>query len=187
MSLTKLLTFCSLSLLLFATSCNDDEMPEPVNPEELITTVNYVLTSEDGSDTVTLTFTDLDGEGGNDPIIEGGTLRSNTTYNGQITLLDESQTPSENITEEVAEEDDEHQLFYSSTSNTVSVTYDDADSNGAPLGLRTNLSTTITGSTELTITLRHEPAKDAENVAAGDITNAGGSTDVEVTFDITVE
>ena len=37
------------------------------------------------------------------------------------------------------------------------------------------------------MTLRHEPAKDASGVAAGDITNAGGETDIEVTFDVTVE
>ena len=38
-----------------------------------------------------------------------------------------------------------------------------------------------------TITLRHEPAKTATGVSGGDITNAGGETDIEVVFDVTVE
>ena len=37
-----------------------------------------------------------------------------------------------------------------------------------------------------TITLRHEPNKSGMNVNTGDITNAGGETDVQVIFDITV-
>ena len=187
MTPTKLLTFCALFFLFFATSC-EDEMPPPVEePEEVITTLTYELVSEDGSDTVILTFKDLDGDGGAEPEITGGTLQSNTTYDGQITLLNESETPSENITEEVAEEDEEHQLFFSSTGDLVTVTYEDVDENSAPVGLVTKLTATVTGSTDLKITLRHEPAKDGENVAAGDITNAGGSTDIEVTFPVTVE
>ncbi|MGK0365434.1 MAG: hypothetical protein ACI85O_002500 [Saprospiraceae bacterium] len=186
MTPTKLLTFCALFFLFFATSC-EDEMPIVELPEEVITTLTYDLVSEDGSDTVTLTFKDLDGDGGNDPEITGGALQSNTTYNGQITLLNESETPSEDITEEVAEEDDEHQLFFSSTGDLVAVTYEDVDENSAPVGLVTKLTTTVTGSTDLKITLRHQPTKDGENVAAGDITNAGGSTDIEVTFPVTVQ
>jgi len=163
-------------------------MPDPLPPEEeVITTLTYTLTSEDGSDTAVLTFKDLDGDGGNDPDITGGTLQSNTIYNGQLTLLNESETPVESITEEIEEEDEEHQFFFVSSNESVTIAYDDVDENNAPVGLSTKLTTTITGTTDLKITLRHEPAKDGENVAAGDITNAGGSTDIEVTFPVTIE
>lgn len=40
---------------------------------------------------------------------------------------------------------------------------------------------------DLKIVLLHEPNKDAEGVSAGDITNAGGDTDVEVTFALGLE
>lgn len=162
-------------------------MPEPEMEEEVITTLTYTLTSADGSDTAVFTFQDLDGDGGNAPEITGGTLLSNTTYNGQLTLLNESETPIESITEEIEEEDDEHQFFFSSSDASVTVSYDDVDENNAPVGLSSILTTTITGTTNLTITLRHEPSKDAENVSAGDITNAGGSTDIEATFPITIQ
>ncbi|HBK71516.1 MAG TPA: type 1 periplasmic binding fold superfamily protein, partial [Flavobacteriaceae bacterium] len=35
--------------------------------------------------------------------------------------------------------------------------------------------------------LRHEPNKSASGVSDGDITNAGGETDIEVIFNITVQ
>jgi hypothetical protein len=35
--------------------------------------------------------------------------------------------------------------------------------------------------------LRHEPAKSAAGVADGDLTEAGGETDVEVVFEVIVE
>ena len=67
-------------------------------------------------------------------------------------------------------------------------TYIDVDGNGAPLGLAFTL-TTVDADTEgdLTIILRHEPSKSADGVAGGDITNAGGETDIAVTFPFTIE
>ena len=41
-------------------------------------------------------------------------------------------------------------------------------------------STNAAGSGELQVVLRHEPDKFGANVSAGDITNAGGETDIEV-------
>jgi hypothetical protein len=39
----------------------------------------------------------------------------------------------------------------------------------------------------LKITLRHEPNKKASGVVGGSITNAGGETDIEVSFDVEVK
>ena len=39
----------------------------------------------------------------------------------------------------------------------------------------------------LKITLRHRPQKNAEGVASGNITNAGGATDAEVIFPVAIE
>ena len=35
--------------------------------------------------------------------------------------------------------------------------------------------------------LRHEPDKSAAGVSSGDITNAGGETDIEVSFNVIIE
>jgi len=168
------------------TSCDKDD-PEVPNEEELITTLVFTLTPSAGGTTVEFKFQDLDGDGGNDPVITNGTLAANTTYTGAITLTNEQEDPAEDITEEVKEEALEHQFFFQTTVSGLSVSYNDKDSEGNPIGLSTNVTTTDTGTGTLTITLRHQPDKSATNVSSGDITNAGGETDISVTFDVLVE
>ena len=94
-------------LLIFAalvwTGCDSAE-PDDEGPgeEELITTVMMSLTPDDGGAPVSVTvFRDLDGEGGSAPVISGLTLRDGVTYTGTITLLNEAESPAEDITEEV--------------------------------------------------------------------------------------
>ena len=172
-------------LFVFA-SCNDNEEMEVENEEEIITTLTYTLTSTD-NEVAILTFRDLDGDGSGAADITVSNLTANTTYQGFIVLLNESETPAENISEEVAEEDDDHQFFFAVSDAELSVDYVDADGNGNPLGLATTLTTGDAGTGTLTVTLRHEPNKTADGVAGGDISNAGGETDIEVTFPITIE
>ena len=183
--------FIKLSLILFSTlliftSCDPDD-PDPVNEGELITTLKYNLTPQNIGQTVTLSFADLDGSGGVDPIIQGGTLQANTIYTGQIEILNQAVTPEENIAEEVQEEDEEHQLFYLFSGLNASIEYLDADDEGNPLGLLTEFETGEPSTGQLTIILRHEPDKGADGVSEGDITNAGGETDIEVTFDVVIQ
>ena len=182
----KINYFLFLALPLLLTSCDKDDPVIP-NEEELITTVNYTLTSSDGQDVVLLSFVDLDGDGENQPTIMGGTLSANTVYTGSIELLNEAESPAEDITLEIEEEDDEHQFFFQSTIPELVVSYNDQDDDGNPVGLNTNITTGAPDSGSLTLTLRHEPVKDAAGVSAGDITNAQGSTDIEITFPIDVQ
>lgn len=168
------------------TACDKDD-PIVENEEELITTVNFTLTSVTGGSDVELTFTDLDGDGDGDPVISGGTLQANTVYSGRLELLNELESPAEDITEEIREEDEEHQFFFATTVNGLTVTYGDQDEDANPIGLATSVATGAAGSGTLTVTLRHEPSKDAEGVSDGDITNAGGDTDIQVTFPIDVQ
>lgn len=180
------LTYMLLPLLFLTTACDPDD-PEPVNEEELITTLNYILTPDNGGEVVTLNFSDLDGDGGTAPVITGGTLQANTTYNGLLELFNESEDPVEDISEEVEEEGVDHQFFFLTEQINASVTYIDADNNGDPIGLLTELVTGGPSSGQLTVVLRHEPDKDANGVTNGDITNAGGETDIEVSFDVDIE
>ena len=92
-------------------SCNNDDDMEPDNEEEVITTLTYTLSSTDGQVAI-LSFQDLDGDGGAAGTITTSELAANTTYTGIMTLLNETESPAENITEEIAEEDDEHQFFF---------------------------------------------------------------------------
>jgi hypothetical protein len=69
-------------------SCNNDD-PIAINQEEVITTVTTTLTA--GSQTVTMTSRDLDGD--NVPVVTvSGDLLVNTTYSGAVSFLNESVT-----------------------------------------------------------------------------------------------
>lgn len=176
-----------LTAVLFFPSCEDDD-PEIDNEEELITNMVITLMPQSGGTSVTLSFEDLDGDGGNAPTITGGTLAANTTYNGSISLENRSVSPAEDITEEVSEEDLEHQFFYlPSASLNLDARYADQDPDGNPLGLLFTLTTGQASTGTLTAILRHEPDKSASGVAGGDPTNAGGETDIEVDFPVTIQ
>lgn len=191
---SKHLKFYALALvaaLTFSSCSNDDDNADPVNEEELITTVTAIYTPVGGGTAVTLQYKDLDGEGANAPVLTiSSAFEKNKTYNGAVTFKNELANPVEDITPEILEEGDEHQLFYQKTGTLNPFTYGTAtsnfDKNGKPIGLQSVFVTTDAASGTLTITLRHEPNKSAANVAAGDITNAGGSTDAEVSFPISV-
>lgn len=180
----KLSLFAGFALLLSACDKADPVIP---HEEELITTLRYTLIPENEEIPVILSFVDIDGDGGSEPIITTGKLQANTKYTGTILLLNELESPAHNVSEEVKEEGVDHQFFYSTTVDGLSITYEDSDENGHPVGLVTKLSTGAAGSGQLTIVLRHEPVKEADGVKEGDIVNAGGETDIEVTFDIDVQ
>ena len=192
-TISKIKTIKILSLILFSlviiTSCsNDDDNPEPVNEEEVITTLTATLTPVGGSTAITMRSQDLDGDGPNPPVLDvSGDLAAGTTYNGSLELLNETESPAEDITEEVEEEGEEHQFFFSATNSIATFAYSDMDGDGNPVGLEFTLTAAgAAGSGTITITLRHEPDKDASGVSDGEITNAGGETDISVTFDVDV-
>ena len=180
----------SLALLgLLVISCNNDEVvvPPVTNEEELITTVKVTLTN--GSNSIVLQSKDLDGDDGpNAPVVTVvGNILANTTYVGSVQFLNESVNPADNITEEILAEDEDHQIFYQLSSGLGTITYTDNDSNNKPVGLGFTYQTNAVGTGNLVVTLRHLPSKSAPGVASGNIANAGGSTDAEVTLPITIQ
>ncbi len=187
--MTKLLAIIFTITVLSACSDND---PDVINEEELITTLRVTLTPQVGGSAITLEYQDLDGDGPNEPVVSvSGDLRSNTVYDGSIEVLNETEDPAEDITAEIREEDEEHQFFFSLAPEIGSITYDDEDSNNNPIGLSFEMTTISPFATPvsgtLVITLRHEPNKTATGVQDGDITNAGGETDISATFTVTID
>lgn len=185
MKTIKYLFVLLLSTLTFSSCSSDDDNPTPVNEEEIITTVRVELTAVGGGSTVVLQSQDLDGDGPDAPVITTeGTIVASTTYSGSIQFLNELDTPAEDITLEVLEEDDEHQVFYEFTGNSNStIAYNDSDPNGNPIGVIFSFNSgSESANNTITVTLRHEPNKDAAGVSDGLIANAGGETDVAVTF-----
>ena len=182
----KTMKRCSMYALLAIAmiGCSDDDAtPEPVNEEEVITTVILTLTPESG-DQVVLTTQDLDGDGPDEPVTTvSGSFSENTEYQGAVRFLNQTETPAEEITDEVLEEADEHQVFYTTTEGlNIQTTYEDQDSQGNPLGLQITLTTGAASEGSLTVTLRHEPVKPNDG-----LDSAGGETDIATSFDVSIQ
>ena len=182
----KTIQFLSLFALsgLVLTSCSDDD-PEPVNEEEVITTMTINLVPQGGGTAVQLQSRDLDGDGPEPPVITvSGNFSARTVYNGSIVLLNETETPPENITVEVEEEADEHQFFYTiGASLSAQTEYSNVDGNGNPLGTQFTFSAGDESTGQITFTLRHDLKKPND----GALADAGGETDIAQTFDVAIE
>lgn len=181
LSILALIAFAGLS------SCNNDDDATVVNPEEVITTLTAEFSPVGGGEVVTLTSRDLDADGPNEPVLTvEGDFVTGTTYLGTVSFLNETETPAENVSEEILTEGAEHQIFFQQD-GLGAFTYTDADVNQRPIGLTFSFVASNAPATGLlTITLRHEPVKDAEGVADGDITNAGGESEAMATFEVSV-
>ncbi|MGM9507945.1 hypothetical protein ACS5NO_09465 [Larkinella sp. GY13] len=163
--------------------CNDKaDEPEPADENELITTVNLKFTESGTTTTQTFTYRDTDGDGGQaatqfDKIV----LKPSKTYELAVELLDESKTPTDDISKEVAEESDEHLFVFTVSPTTLATyTYGDKDANNLPIGLKGTFKTNAAGTGKLKVQLRHQPnAKDG--------TPTPGSDDVNLDFDLTVQ
>lgn len=196
---TKFLWFLTLALGIALVSCEDDdteETPPTQNDPEVITDLVLNFTDPDTQESLEFRFSDPDGPGGNAPTIDDIELLNQVGYQLSLSVLDASDPNDvEDITEEIEEEDEEHQFFYVTGGNAddvVTISYDptDVDDDGNPIGLRTNWVTsgTSTGSETVTVVLRHEPNKSAPGASDGVLSDeVGGETDIEVTFNLTVQ
>jgi len=178
----KFLTIALFTSILFI-GCSKDDAPQPVNEEEVITTLTVTLVPNDGSSAITLQTRDLDGDGPNAPVITSSNLAAGVTYSGSIVLLNETENPAGNITEEVEEESVEHQFFYTATGGLdVTTNGENLDSEGNKLGTEFTLVAGAVSSGTLTFTLRHEPTK--PNTGLDD---AGGESDIIALFNVAVQ
>ncbi|MFD2246897.1 hypothetical protein [Pontibacter ruber] len=165
------------------TACDDDDEPAAESEQEMITTVTLSLVPSGKGQSVTATWKDADGiTGSQQPTIDVLNLAPNTTYTGTLTILDESKTPAANISQEVEAEGDEHELFYTTTVPGVTIATTDVDKNNRPLGLKTTVTTTATGTGEVRILLKHQPGQKG---ATSDPNK--GETDIDVKFNTVVQ
>ena len=176
---------CLLMSFILIYGC--EKNPVLPNEEELITTLTLTLAPAGGGPVKTFMFRDIDGDGGELPEITFDTLDNTSDYTGRIELLNETTDPVTIVTEEVEEEDEDHQFFYTVAGGLLTITYTDMDALEYPVGIHTIFETDLPAITTLTITLRHLPDKSAPGVSTGNIMNAGGETDIEVTFPMIVQ
>lgn len=159
-------------------SC-EKETPEIVEEQELITTVELQFQAS-GEAPQTIRWE------ANQTNVPTVTLKANTAYEVAIAFLDESDPADvEDITEEVREEADEHQVFFEFSGVTVDFTSgssDTLDSDGNPVFLHTVWNATSTGTGIIKAYLIHEPTSKTSTTRAG----FGGETDVAIEIPFTV-
>ena len=193
-------------LILFILGCGDVEDNHDHDHEnEVITTVVLSFIDSDGGDAQTFAWADPENDGS--PVVDNIALVDGSSYSVSVAFLNELEEPAEDLTEEIADESDEHQIFFTGTAvqgpatgtNTEAVvehSYNDDDSGGLPIGLENLFATLGTGSGELVLTLRHLPDENgaavktaglAEDVSAGGFESIGGDNDAQITFNLEVQ
>ncbi|MEL6719641.1 MAG: T9SS type A sorting domain-containing protein [Bacteroidota bacterium] len=181
--------------LTFTINVNEDpDAPPCENEEEIITDVTLTFTPTDGGEPITASAQDPDGEGPQDlQILDDIVLEQNKEYTLAIELLNAIE--GESITEEIMEEDDEHQIFFAWTDGYFTdpmgdgnaddrndpVNYNDFDENNLPVGLSTSWTTSSVMDNDGTfrVVLKHQPDIKDENSTIND-----GGTDIDLTFTI---
>lgn len=164
----------------FTACSSDDDTPEQINEEELITRVVLEIT-ETGT-TNTNVYTWNEGSGVSEPIV----LDQGVSYEVEVGFFNASNPNSpEDITTEVIEEADEHQIFYESSTSSIAITPaadDYEDSMGNKLGVLTNWTGSSSTSGNVVVYLIHEPT----SKTGTDRDDLGGETDVQVSFTVAV-
>ncbi len=176
-SLLALALLASLSLVQQGCGHDHDE-----NKHGNITTLQVILT--DGSTTISAKAVDLDGDGGNPPVVETLTLPAGRPFSGRIELLDESVNPPVSRTGEIERDADTHLFRFTvlgGAQGRVIVSNLNTDSKGQPFGTRFNLQVTSGGAAngELRILLEHH---DTGDKGAGIF-----DTDIEATFPVVIQ
>jgi hypothetical protein len=183
---------------------HDDHEGHDHDPNEVMTTVKLTFTDSAG-DSFTATWADPEDDGS--PVIDDITLTNGVTYTVAFEVLNELAEPTEDVTPEILDEKDEHQVFFTGTAvegpaNTsnadavVTHAYADTDNNGLPVGLSNTFVATATGTGVMSVLLRHMPPVNGEAIKVagladvmdtGSATDLPGSTDINVDFNVTVE
>ncbi len=197
----QLLAILFSVITIIGCSTEDDIAPEEENEVEVFTDVTLIFTNTaDNSDVVRASAQDPDGTGIQElEILDAITLAADTEYTLTYEILN-ALDPSdvENIGDEILEEDNEHQFFFSFTENVFAnptgdgnidaaadpINYNDDDENGNPVGLSTTWTTTSTASSEKSFTVRLQHQPDVKTATSG---SNDGDTDFELTFALNIE
>lgn len=175
-----------ITLLQVGCRIDKDDVRSPVKPDdsELITTVIISFTDTAGANKTFYKYSDVDGPGGNIPIIDTISLDHLKGYNAKLILLNESKTPADTISNEVLERAEEHQVFYAyfpDDSSAMFFSYKDSDLNNVPVGLQFEVSFIKPGKGKMQIILKHQPGTKPRS---GNGNQALGSTDLDIIFPV---
>lgn len=181
-NMTWALVFGAL-LTVSLNSCKKDDNDDHGEENELITTIVLDLVNvNDISDKQHAVWYKANPNSIDPPDTSGAILNllGNSTYHATISVLDETQNPVANITDEIEELSDEHLFFFFPSSGLdLTVAATDQDVNGLPIGLQSNFTSGSTSSGLVRVVLRHQPG-------VKDGTYAPGDSDIDVNFRVNI-
>ena len=218
--MTTISKFKKFGLMLFAlgaitlTSCEKEdeetETPAEEHDHEVITDVHLVFTNaNDSTEVLEFSAQDPDGEGIEElSVLDTIQLDTNKTYILTFEIMNNLEDDhadhkmfsgeGEDIGAEIAEEADEHQIFFAFTNDAFSnpmgdgnidnasdaINYNDEDANGNPLGLNTTWTTGATAISNGNFTVRLQHQADLKTATSG---ANDGETDFEIDFVLNIE
>jgi hypothetical protein len=178
-----------LVLATLLSGCLPKEIEGPVAPcidASWTSTVLLRLVSHGGTEQKSFTLFVHDPDGASTSM-SLDTLSVDTAYNVLVEVWSTTCGEGRNNTAELQAEGHQHQFFFLPDTVDLSIVCNDMDVNGQPIGIATVWTTNSVSSGGLRLVLRNELNKDAAGVSAGDITNAGGETDIDWTFPLVIE
>lgn len=202
----NLLTLATALTLFALPACghDDDDGHSHDEDNEVITSVILSFTPAAGGAATVFEADDPDGDGGEAPTIDDIVLAPGS-YTLAVAFENRLEEPPEDITEEIDDESDEHQLFFTGSGVNgpaadnagapLEHAYADTDGDGNPIGLA-NTMDVVVGTGDLVVTLRHLPPVNdavtkvsdlAAQVQSSGLGGIGGSSDVQVTFPVNVQ
>lgn len=199
MNTSNRLYLIALALVSFAFSSCKSEDPVPENDGELITDVTLTFQELDVSNNPVgdpFEFTASDAEGieiGSAPDVETVTLTKGKKYQMYIDVY--NSVAGEDITEEIYAEGDEHQFYFLGTAFTSSpfLSYEYDDEGNELIGLKGIVTVQQSpgfNTANMQIILRHDLDKNfpgANNPNFVEYAQAGGESDLDITFPVVVE
>jgi hypothetical protein len=195
-NLKKVSFYLAALLTLGFASCESDD-PTQENDGEVITDVTLKFQELDASNALVgsvLSFKASDPQGievGKTPTIQSISLAKGKKY--QMTIEVTNGIKGEDITQEILTEAAAHQFFFLGQvfeSNIFSIQY--ADAGGVALGLKNTVTVSIspgTNNSNMRVVLRHDLNKNFPGATSPTFANfaqAGGETDLDLTFPVTL-
>lgn len=180
----KSLFFLILFFLNFG--CKKDEII-PTDDNELITTVELTFT-DTNKKVSTFSYQDKDGDAKTPPEkFDRIVLDKNMNYSMEIHIYDETKNPKSDVTEQIKLESDAHLFVFKIDPTALfSLKAIDKDKNGFPIGLLSSgITQNAVGVGKLNLILKHQPPINGKAVKTGN--EAGGSTDIDLVFDLTIK
>lgn len=164
-------------------ACRPITDPTNTAEEVLPNEVTLTLSSPQGNTTaVWRSATDVKGTATR---IDTLVLAAGRTYTGRITAVNNTKTPTVDLTAEYKKEADEHQFFYTVTGdaqNRVTFTITDKDGNNLPLGLEFTVATTSGGAARGTLNVVLGHYDDVKKMG----TNRSPESDIDINFPVVI-